>query len=273
MKALLELLVNGRMATPDWPLDRGLMYGDGLFETMLARGGRIRFEDLHRARLDAGCKRLAIHADQDAIWKQARAAAAKHVDSLLRLQVTRGVALARGYTPTGGEAATTILAAFAQSADPVMPPYLRVRTLESTLGENPALAGLKHCNRLEQILARHALAGSNALEGLMASSSGLVISGTMSNVFVELDGELVTPSLERCGVAGVLRAAVLREAARAGVPVRVADVPLAALARVNAAALCNVRMGLVPVDELDGRQLTHNAGLTMLAAQVAELEA
>jgi 4-amino-4-deoxychorismate lyase len=271
MKALLELLVKGP-AMADWALDRGLMYGDGLFETMLARGGRIRFEELHRARLDSGCRRLAIHADQDAIWKQARAAAAKHADALLRLQVTRGVALARGYTPTGDETATTILAVLAPSADPGVPTFLRVRTVASTLGENPALAGIKHCNRLEQILARQALAGSNAFEGLMASSSGLVISGTMSNVFVELDGELVTPALERCGVAGVMRAAVLREAARAGVPVRVTDVPLAALARVRAAALCNVRMGLVPVDELDDRQLTHSAGLAMLAGRVAELE-
>jgi len=272
MNELRELLVDGAACEADWPQDRGLLYGDGLFETMLVRKGRIRFEALHRARLTEGCRRLAIAADDATIWQQARQLAARHGEALLRLQLTRGISQARGYTPTGRERARVMLAAFAAPAVAGRTVPLRVSVLRNRLGENPDLAGLKHCNRLEQVLARQALAGSDALEGLQASSSGLLISGTMSNVFLELDGELVTPALDRCGVAGVLRAVVLREADRARMPVRVTNLPFEVLARADALALSNARMGLVAVDEIDGRQLQHSPRLTELAARVALLE-
>jgi 4-amino-4-deoxychorismate lyase len=139
------------------------------------------------------------------------------------------------------------------------------------LGENPALAGLKHCNRLEQVLARQELAGTGAFEGLLASSSGALISGTMSNVFFELDARLLTPSLSRCGVAGVLRAALLREAGRIGMPINVAELPLAALARCSALALTNARLGVLHVHELDGRKLQRSPRLAELGNAVERL--
>jgi 4-amino-4-deoxychorismate lyase len=271
MSEVLELLVDGQATSESWPLDRGLHYGDGLFETMLVRGGRIRFAGLHRARLEEGCRRLRIDADHSRTWEEARAVATRHGEALLRLQLTRGLAVARGYTPTGRERARCILAVFAASASE-LPPRLRVQSLRNRLGENPDLAGLKHCNRLEQVLARQAMAGSDAFEGLLASSSGLLVSGTMSNVFLELAGSIVTPALDRCGVAGVLRAAVLREAARAAIPVRVGEVPFEALQDASALSLSNARLGLVAVDELDGRGLSRSPRLVELARRVASLE-
>jgi 4-amino-4-deoxychorismate lyase len=272
MSKPLELLVDGHASSERWPLDRGLMYGDGLFETMRVTRGRVRFEALHRARLTEGCQRLAIAADQPRIWDQVRQLAARHGEALLRLQLTRGVALARGYTPTGHEQALSILAAYTAPGIGELPQPLRVITLRNRLGENPDLAGLKHCNRLEQVLARQAMAGKDAFEGVLASSSGLLISGTMSNVFLELDGNIVTPALDRCGVAGVLRAVVLREAAAAGAPLRVTELPFESLYRATALALSNARFGLVLVDELDGRQLARSTRLTEIAARVTGLE-
>jgi 4-amino-4-deoxychorismate lyase len=102
----------------------------------------------------------------------------------------------------------------------------------------------------------------------MASSSGRLVSGTMSNVFLELDGELVTPALERCGVAGVMRAATLREAAATGVAIRVAELPFDCLSRCTGLALSNARMGLVNAHELDGRPLPGSARLEQLAARM-----
>jgi 4-amino-4-deoxychorismate lyase len=272
MNGLLELLVDGEPSRASWPLDRGLQYGDGLFETMRVSGGRIRLEDLHRARLAEGCRRLFIRTDELRIWEAVERVAARYDSAVLRLQLTRGVGLARGYMPAGGERACWLLAVFQSGTGAGLPRPLRVCSLHSRLGENPELAGLKHCNRLEQVLARQAMAGGTAYEGLMASSSGLLISGTMSNVFLELDGEIVTPALDRCGVAGVMRAAVLREAQRAGVPVRVTDLPFEALARATALALSNAHVGLVAVDELDGRQLVRNEALSQLATRVEALE-
>jgi 4-amino-4-deoxychorismate lyase len=94
----------------------------------------------------------------------------------------------------------------------------------------------------------------------------------MSNVFLELDGQVVTPAMDRCGVAGILRAVVLREAAHAGPPVLVAQLPIDALQRATALALSNARLGLVMADELDGRNLAYSTRLAALAARVASLE-
>jgi 4-amino-4-deoxychorismate lyase len=269
MSGPLQVLVDGIEADADWPMDRGLLYGDGLFETMLVRQGAIRFEPDHRARLAEGCRRLGIAVDLRRVWQDTLAAAARHGEASLRLQVTRGTALARGYTPTGREQARAILAVFAPPDARELPERINVVTLGMQLGENPLLAGLKHCNRLEQVLARQALAGTGAFEGLLASSSGQLISGTMSNVFLELDGELVTPSLHRCGVAGVLRTALLRESARIAMPIRVAELPVQVLARCTALALSNARMGLVQAHALDGRALLASSRFDLLAAGVA----
>src|SRR5690606_15970527 len=148
----------------------------------------------------------------------------------------------------------SLLAVFDPPGSDELPARIRAVTLELRLGENPALAGLKHCNRLEQVLGRQALRAGE-FEGLMASSSGLLVSGTMSNVFMELDGGLYTPALDRCGVAGVLRAVALREAGRLALPLRVVALPLGSLQHCSALAICNARMGLIQVHELDGRQL------------------
>ncbi len=272
MSTALRVFVDGEACSASWPQDRALQYGDGLFETMLVRGGQIRFEALHRARLALGCDRLAIHADLAAIWEQAAGIAGQHVESLLKLQLTRGNATARGYAPSGAEQARVILSVFPAPLATELPAVIRALSLRNCLGENPDLAGIKHCSRLEQVLARARLRGTGAYEGLMASSSGHLISGTMSNVFLELDGTLVTPTLDRCGIAGVLRAVVLREAQRAGMPIRIAEIPWSALERCSALSLSNARLGLLPVQELDGRKLAANPRLLELAARIEALD-
>lgn len=272
MSGPLQVLVDGESRQDGWPLDRSLQYGDGLFETLRVVRGRIRFEALHQARLAAGCARLEIAVDAPRVWAQVAAVARQHGDALLRLQLSRGDAVARGYAPHGQEQSRSILLVYAAPRVDEIPDPLRVVTLSSRLGENPDLAGLKHCNRLEQVLARRALRQIAAFEGLMASSSGLLVSGTMSNVFLELDGELVTPALDRCGVAGVMREAVLREARRAGIALRIAALPVEVLGRCTALALSNARLGLVHVNQLDDRALRTSAPLAALAATLEGLD-
>jgi 4-amino-4-deoxychorismate lyase len=272
MSKALEIIVDGRASGDSWPQDRGLQYGDGLFETMLVRDGRIRFESLHTQRLSRGCDRLDFNADQQAIWLQARQLAQRHRDALLKLLLTRGDATARGYGYSGAERPRVIFSVYPAPAAAELPAVVKAVTLHGRLGENPDLAGIKHCNRLEQVLARARLQGTGAFEGLMGSSSGLLISGTMSNVFLELDGEVVTPELDRCGIAGVLRAVVLREAQRSGILVRVAALPMSALERCSGLAVSNVRLGLLAVHTLDGRRLPLNIRLLDLAARINTLD-
>ncbi|MEO8309182.1 MAG: aminodeoxychorismate lyase [Pseudomonadota bacterium] len=253
-----------------WPTDRGLHYGDGLFETMMVRGGHVRFAALHRARLTAGCARLRIAIAQASLWEQATTLAREHGDAVLKLLVTRGSMTQRGYGTSGDETGRTLLLAYPAPAG-LQPTDISVVSLQARLGENATLAGIKHCNRLEQVVGRMELQ-PGTFEGLMSSSSGRLISGTMSNVFLDTEVGLVTPSLELCGIAGVMRAVVLREAAAMGMPVRVGNLPAAALDDCRAAFLTNVRLGVLPITRLNGRALPISDEARALAARVASLE-
>src|SRR5262249_14119444 len=147
-----------------------LHYGDGVFETIGVRDGRLRFESLHQARLAEGCRRLVIEVDQDDLWRQARALANQHPSCTLKVLGSRGIAQARGYAPSGAERRKVLLLVYPAASGVEVPARVRVATLRSVLGENPALAGIKHCNRLEQVLARMELGScGNAFEGLLAS--------------------------------------------------------------------------------------------------------
>lgn len=272
MSTPLAVLIDGERSTASWALDRGLHYGDGVFETISVREGRLRFESLHRARLAEGCRRLAIELDQDGLWDGARALAAELPSCTLKVLVSRGSADTRGYAPSGTERARVLLLAYPPASGPDIPSRVRVALLQAVLGENPQLAGIKHCNRLEQVLARRQLhAHGNAFEGLLASSSGHLVSGTMSNVFLEQDGVLMTPQLERCGIAGVMRAVVLREAAAMGVAVQVTEMPTSVLQRCNGLFLTNARIGVLPVNEVDGRELAVSATVEALVRRVSAL--
>ena len=121
------------------------------------------------------------------------------------------------------------------------------------MGENAALAGIKHCNRLEQVLARVELRDADLAEALMGSSSGRLISGTMSNVFLVHEGRLATPRLDTCGVAGVMRAAVLHAAATAGIPATERALAPEELETAQEIFLTNALIGVRPVRELQGR--------------------
>jgi 4-amino-4-deoxychorismate lyase len=122
-------------------------------------------------------------------------------------------------------------------------------------GENPQLAGMKHLNRLEQVLARSEVAVEDAAELLVFSSAGNLVSGTMSNVFLVRQGRLFTPKLDRCGVAGVMRRVILREAAADGLSVEERTLSETDLAAADELFVSNARVGIWPIRTLDGRDL------------------
>jgi 4-amino-4-deoxychorismate lyase len=272
MSAPREILVDGQPDAAPWLQDRGLHYGDGLFETVTVRAGQIRFEALHRARLSRGCRQLAIAVDDVALWRQARELARKHGTALLKILVTRGSATGRGYAPSGAESARCMQYVYDAPLAAEIPAQPAAISLPNSLGENPRLAGLKHCNRLEQILARQEVLSRSAFEGLLGSSSGLLISGTMSNVFLVQGDTLLTPVLDRCGIAGVMRQVVLREAPRLGFKVRVMDIPVELIDACDGVFVTNVRLGVLPLHSVQGRALTSSPRVEQLAARVASLD-
>ncbi|QJI30404.1 aminodeoxychorismate lyase [Pseudomonas sp. ADAK18] len=228
--------------------DRGLAYGDGLFETIAVKAGQPVLLDRHLQRLDEGCRRLAIVVDQSLIRSELLAYAAVLGDGVLKLILTRGDSL-RGYGINAGAPARRIL----QGSPPAIYPEahgssgIRLFPCVTRLSEQPLLAGLKHLNRLEQVIARSEWLDADHAEGLMLDMSGRVIEGVFSNLFLVRDGMLLTADLNRCGVAGVMRAELLAQARTLGIPVIVADVSFDQLQQADEVFVCNSVYGIWPV--------------------------
>ncbi len=206
--------INGRRNTRIDSFDRGLQYGDGLFETMRIRRGQIRLLDYHLDRLAAGCGRLEFAGPPvPALRRELARIAALRREGVLKLIVTRGRGL-RGYRPTGRERCTRILALHALPKTVVADASaaVRVRLCVTPLGLNPRLAGLKTLNRLESVLARCEWNDARIWEGLMQDVDENIVCGTMSNLFLRRGSTLMTPVLDRCGVAGVMRRWILEAA-------------------------------------------------------------
>jgi 4-amino-4-deoxychorismate lyase len=258
-------LVNGRPTAVD-PSDRGLAYGDGLFETMAAADGRIRWLDYHLDRLAAGCRRLALGPLDHA---EIRAEIATHCPragrAVLKLIVTRGPG-ARGYRPPEPSQPTRILGISSWQGYPRShyTDGIRVRVCELRIGESPALAGLKHLCRLEQVLAQIELRGHDVEQGLLLDTSGYVVGGTSGNVFAVRGTDLLTPSITRNGIAGVMRRVVLESAAELGLRPIESNLTLRELQRANELFMTNAVFGIWPVAKLDQQSFSPGAATRRL---------
>jgi 4-amino-4-deoxychorismate lyase len=246
------ILVNGANETSIAADDRGLLYGDGLFETVLFVGGHAPLWPRHMARLAQGCARLLLPApDADLLAREATHASTGHARAVVRITLTRGAG-PRGYAIAESVHATRIVAA---NPAPLVPldwyhSGLRVRACALRLSEQPRLAGIKHLNRLEQVLARAEWNDANIAEGVLCDGAGRVIGATAANLFAVIAGRLLTPALERCGVAGVARAEVLVQ--RPDCAVR--DLTMAELMQADEIFLTNSVRGILPVTALDDRR-------------------
>ncbi|KAF1011797.1 MAG: Aminodeoxychorismate lyase [Pseudomonas fluorescens] len=228
--------------------DRGLAYGDGLFETVAVKAGQPVLLERHLQRLAQGCTRLGMVVDHALIRRELLAYAAALGDGILKLILTRGDSL-RGYGQNPRAAVRRILQGSPPAAYPAEHAATGIRLFACTtrLSEQPLLAGMKHLNRLEQIIARAEWQDADHAEGLMLDMSGRVIEGVFSNLFLVRNGALLTADLQRCGVAGVMRAELLAQAQAAGIPVTVADISLEQLRQADEVFVCNSVYGIWPV--------------------------
>lgn len=233
--------------------DRGLAYGDGLFETIAVRAGRPPLLEYHMARLAEGCRRLGIPLDLQVMRTELLAFSAGLGEGVAKLIVTRGEGL-RGYAPPPVALPRRILQSgpFPTYPDANAEEGVKLFPCKTRLSEQPLLAGLKHLNRLEQVLARAEWQGADFAEGLMQDHSGRVIEGVFSNLFMVRGGALITADLSRCGVAGVMRAALLDRATADGVKSEVRDVSLEEFLQADEVFLCNSLLGVWPVRSVTG---------------------
>ena len=235
--------------------DRGLSYGDGLFETMRLQLGGIAHLDRHLARFRAGCERLQLRrVDLTQIAQDIAAVAATKREGVLKLIVTRGSG-PRGYRPSGAEIPTRIITwqASRPGDGAAAAAGVRVRYCKTLVTENATLAGVKHLNRLDSVLARSEWADPEIAEGFMSDSRGCIAGGTMSNVFAVRDRVLLTPPIDRCGVRGIMRGLVLDAARAAGITALEQNLTSADLAAAGELFVTNAVLGIWPVRALEER--------------------
>lgn len=246
--------------------DRGFAYGDGVFETLRAHRGTLPWWDAHWDRLGLGAARLGLELpDRAQVLEQACELLAGD-DGVLKLVVSRGPG-GRGYAPPPVATPTWVLSREALPAPPP-PAGLTLRWCDTRLGLQPALAGIKHCNRLEQVLARaewqQLPAPAAAHEGLMRSSDGDVVCATAANVFMLRDGRWRTPRVDRCGVAGICRQWAMAALDAGQSRIAVGDIETA-----DAVFLCNAVRGILPVARLAARDWPRHTQVTDLQQRLA----
>lgn len=234
--------------TANAALMRAQSYGDGLFETIAVRAGCAQFLALHLDRLRNGCERLQIACDESALCGEIDTAIAGR-EGILKIIVVRA-GVERGYAARREAGSHRLLQFFPQavSASFNRLPDAVLRLCRQRLSVQPALAGMKHLNRLEQVLARSEWTDPAITEGLMLDSKGRVIEAVSSNIFCVIDGMIQTPSLHDCGVAGVLRRVVIE---RLGVAVHEVALTLDDLYRADEVFITSSARGIQAVVQLD----------------------
>lgn len=264
-------LINGRDAGTIDPLDRGLHYGDGLFETLAVRNGRARFLEWHLERLADGARRLGIALPDAGLLRAEISAAALPEPGVVKLIVTRGVG-ERGYRPPVRSQPTRIVIGLPRPAwhPSAWSAGVRVGWCRTRLGSNPSLAGIKHLNRLEQVLARAEWDDVEVAEGLMLDQQDRAICGTQANLFALIADRWVTPALGRCGVAGIMRRAFMAWSGERDEAVIERDLPAVEMAAASSLLLTNALIGAWPVAELAGRTLAVDPRAAQFNAWVAK---
>lgn len=264
-------LVNGVFSEQLSVADRGLQYGDGLFETMLLRRGRILLLDLHLDRLAQGLRRLRIDMSRERIERELRlflSNCSLPDSAVIKIIATRGES-ARGYRPPAQAPATLIVRMLEHQELPagLVTEGVALRICQMRLAQNPALAGLKHLNRLEQVLARSEWR-DEVFEGLMLDHDGFIICGTMSNLFICKENVIITPALTGCGINGVVRRYIIESLAPSlDIPLLQQRVSLEDVSQADEVWISNSLIHILPVYTCENMQF--NVGPVSKALRAA----
>jgi len=245
-----KMLINGSEKNSVDVRDRGLQYGDGIFETIAYKNGRLQLWDEHMQRMQESAKRLSLAITDESYWREDIEKLNLSADAVIKLTLTRGVS-GRGYAYKNNDKTSRITAVYD------WPDYAESNShgittclCETPVSVNSALAGIKHLNRLDNVLARNEWSDEHITEGFMFDHNLHVIEGTMSNVFCVLDDEIYTPSLQNSGVAGVMRQHVMKLAEQSNIPVNVIDISEQNFLHMDSVFITNSLIGIWPVTKI-----------------------
>jgi 4-amino-4-deoxychorismate lyase len=246
-------LVNGQYSDSISVRDRGLAYGDGLFETIRVSKGEAEFLPEHLERLRKGCARLHIVCDLLQVRSDIAKLLAAHTDQIhsavLKIVITRE-ATGRSYQTDRYARSNRIISLVENRVSYLANQQQGVSVIvcDTRLAINPKIAGIKHLCRLENVLARAEWDNATIAEGLMLDTDGRLVEGTMSNIFLVREGRVLAPSVQRCGVDGVIRQHILYQVApELGLGVSVCDLSLNHVYQADELFLSNSLIGVWPI--------------------------
>ena len=264
---MIDTLVNGIPGDAISVHDRGLQFGDGVFETIAVQSGKLLCREAHFSRLETGCRRLSIACPSGSLLeREADRLCEPLTSAVLKIIVTRGTG-GRGYQPPENISANRILSVHDQ---PVYPAAYYREGIESyvcgrRVDHTPDLAGIKHLNRLEQIILRREVAATPYPEGAVLDRYDNVVEGSMSNIFMVKDDKLITPDLSRCGIAGVIRQSIIELDKAAGRETEIRTIACEELFEADEVFYCNSVIGVWPVRRIENKVFSSiDAGLEIM---------
>jgi 4-amino-4-deoxychorismate lyase len=250
-------LINGSFEQAISAYDRGFAYGDGVFRTMRMRGGLPVNWPFHYQKLVADCAAIGIvcpsaellMGDLQKLFEMDMFS--EGISQVAKIIITRGEG-ERGYAPPAVTVPTRVVtkSAMPHYADLNYQQGVQLQVCEIRLGAQPKLAGIKHLNRLENVLARMEWREDSIFEGLLLDQAGNVIECTMSNVFARFENRLITPDLSQCGVAGITRQRILGLGNVLGLNVLVKPLTLDQLLQADEVIICNSLYGAFQVSSI-----------------------
>lgn len=254
----MNSLIDGNRADSIAIDSRGLAYGDGVFRTLLVHAGAPLHLDDHLVALRRDAARLDLEMPDTALWRaDSLCLSAGHACAVLKWLLVRH-SEGRGYRATTRRAYRLVQRVAAPTAGPEA---ASVAIASLRLATQPVLAGVKHLNRLEQVLAARELR-DGIDELLMCDHDGHLVGGLRSNLFWVREGRLLTPLLDRCGVLGTMRERVLRLAASLGIECHEVRETPATLASCDESFVTNALLGIWPLRRIEQRDLPAPGSVT-----------
>jgi len=264
-------LINGEPRNSLSVNNRGLQYGDGVFETIAVLEKQPLCWLDHMNRLARSCQRLGLDCPSfDCLLNEASELIINGHPGVLKIIITRGEG-GRGYRPPAkGTPPVRIMGLYPwpDYPDNLSDDGIRVRICRTRLACNPLLAGIKHLNRLEQVLARAEWEDDGVSEGLMLDTRGFVIEGTMTNLFMIKDNELQTPDLSQSGIEGIVRENIFRLVGKMKLELNLSDLDLDSLYSADEIFLCNSIIGVWPVKAVEEHLLEPGPVTRMIRQQL-----
>ena len=243
------ILIDGKKQSKASIFNRNTQFGDGLFETCLVENKKLLFWSNHFERMKLGCDRLKISMIDETLWLSdiKKAFSLMKIDNcIVKLVLSRGESL-RGYSYKDNirPIRITIVSELKKNNQDK---GFSLEFCNSGYNSNPKLAGIKHCNRLEQVIAR---AGIKVDDGIMLDENENVVSVTQGNIFCIQGNGLITPNLDKCGIEGTRRAVILKIAVDLGFDINIKNLSVAELLRSDEVFISNSIQGVGPVNQIE----------------------